>query len=83
MNIPEDFLGVASQAMAQLKRHNRSNVLYNLAKSMGTLQLDSDNLYFPMTRMPMGLVEYISDNQIFFVSDEIRRVDEYVMLGRM
>lgn len=81
VNIPEDFLGVASQAMAQLKRHNRSNVLYNLAKSMGTLQPDSDNPYFPMTRMPMGLVEYISD---FFVSDEIRQVDEYVMfIGHM
>ena len=50
VNIPEDFLVVASQAMAQLKCHNCSNVLYNIAKSMGTLQPESDNQYPPMTR---------------------------------
>ena len=76
-NIPSDFLEVASQAMAQLKQHKRSNVLYKLAKSMGTLRPDSDDSCFPMKRMPMGLVEYISD---FFVSDEIRQV-EYVVRG--
>lgn len=72
VNIPSDFLEVASQAMAQLKRHQRSNVLYKLAKSMGTLRLDSDDSRFPMTRMPMGLVEYISD---FFASDNMHQVN--------
>ena len=71
IRIPSDFLELSSQAMAQLKSHKRSNVLYKLAKSMGTLRPGVDDSCFPMDRMPMGLVEYIAD---FFVSDEVRKV---------
>ena len=76
ITVPSDFLGVSARAMAQLKRHKRSNVLYKLAKCMGTLRKDSDDPCFPMRRMPMGMVEYIAD---FFVSDEMRKVGKYTV----
>ena len=71
VTVPNDFLSLAAKAMVQLKHNNCSNVLYKLAKCMGTLRRDSDDSKFPMNRMPMGLVEYIAD---FFMSDELRQV---------
>ena len=71
VTVPSDFLELSARAMAQLKLHNRSNVLYKLAKSMGTLRRDRSDSCFPMKRMPMGMIEYIAD---FFVSDEMQQV---------
>ena len=34
--VPEDFVAVAARAMLQLKISGRSNILYNLAKAIGT-----------------------------------------------
>jgi len=48
--------------------YKRSNVLYNLAKGVGTLRGDSSDSRFPM---PMGLVEYAAN---FFVSDNLQKV---------
>lgn len=76
ISVPSDFLEVSARAMAQLKRYKRSNVLYKLAKCMGTLRQDSDDSCFPMRQMPMGMVEYIAD---FFVSDEMHKVGKYTV----
>ncbi len=54
----EDFLELSASAMSKLKAGNRSNVLYNLAKGVGTNRMDESESRFPVTRMPMGLVEY-------------------------
>ena len=34
------------------------NVLYNLAKGMGTLRDDKEDSRFPIKHMPISLVEY-------------------------
>ena len=57
--------------MAQLKHNERSNVLYNLAKGLGTPRLDGSDSRFPAKRMPMGLVEYATN---FFVADKMQQV---------
>ncbi len=71
LTIPEDFLSLAAKAMAQLKRSERSNVLYNLAKGIGTPRDDGSDSRLPTRRMPMGLVEHIVN---FFVAEAMRKV---------
>ena len=71
ITIPEDFLTLSAKAMAQLKHNERSNVLYNLAKGLGTPRLDGSDSRFPAKRMPMGLVEYATN---FFVADKMQQV---------
>ena len=48
----------AANAMVQLSEGGWTNMLYNLAKGMGTMKPDAKVSRFPVTRMPMGLVEY-------------------------
>ncbi len=57
--------------MSKLKAGNRSNVLYNLAKGVGTNRMDESESIFPVTRMPMGLVEYTTN---FFVAYDLNVV---------
>ena len=71
LHVPEDFLVHATNAMVQLKQNGRSNVLYNLAKGIGTLREDGSDSRFPSKRMSMGLVEYAAD---FFVADNLQKV---------
>jgi len=61
LHVPEDFLIHAVNAMLQLKHNRWWNVLYNLAKGIGTLKEDGSESRFPSKRMPMGLVEYATD----------------------
>ena len=69
--VPKDFLCLAASAMGQLSIGGRTNVLYNLAKGMGTLRPDSKESRFPINRMPMGLVEYAAQ---FFAFDNLQQV---------
>ena len=69
--VPKDFVAVAARAMLQLKINGRSNILYNLAKAIGTIREDGSDSRFPTKRMPMGLVEYIAS---FFVTDNLQLV---------
>ncbi|XP_065900800.1 uncharacterized protein [Dysidea avara] len=69
--VPEDFLIHAKNAMLQLRRHGRSNVLYNLAKGIGTMREDNSDSKFPTKCMPMGLVEYAAN---FFSCDNLQQV---------
>ena len=59
ITVPEDFLILAAKAMSQLKKNKRSNIIYNLAKGLGTPRLHGNDSMFPTKRMPMGLVEYV------------------------
>jgi len=45
--------------------------LYNLAKGIGTIRLDSTNTCCPVNQMPMGLVEYIA---LFLAADNLQQV---------
>ena len=69
--VPVDFLTLAASAMLRLSRCGRSNVLYSLAKGIGTMRDDESDSYFPVQRMPMGLVEYVAN---FFVSENVKKV---------
>ena len=71
LSVPDDFIILAARAMLQLKNSGRSNVLYNLAKAIGTPREDGSDSRFPTKRMPMGLVEYISS---FFVAENLQSV---------
>ena len=55
------FLEVSASAMVKLKAGNKSNVVYNLAKGVGTNRLDEFESRFPVARVPMGLVEYTTN----------------------
>ena len=71
VQIPKDFLVFASSAMLRLAMQNRSNILYNLAKGIGTMRKDGSDSRFPTQRMPIGLVEYTAS---FFVADDLNQV---------
>jgi len=71
ITVPEDFLIHTKNAMLQLRSSGRSNVLYNLAKGLGTMREDSSDSRFPTKCMPMGLVEYAAS---FFICDNLQRV---------
>lgn len=52
-NIPGDFLLLTVEALKHLRASGRSNVIYMLAKGLGTMKPDQ---LFPAKRMPMGLI---------------------------
>jgi len=56
VSVPGDFLSHASKAMVTLNRSGHTNVIYNLARGIGSQRIDR----FPTDRMPMGLIEYIA-----------------------
>ena len=71
LTVPKDFLCNAANAMLRLSDGGRTNVLYHLAKGIGTLRADKKDSRFPVKRMPMGLVEYIAQ---FFAVDNLQQV---------
>ena len=71
IDVPEDFISYASNAMSQLRHSRRTNVLYNLAKGIGTLREDNSDSRLPTKRMPMGLIEYTAS---FFANDDLHKV---------
>lgn len=73
--LPDDYLLHSASAMVQLSNSNRSNVVYNLVKGIGSLRTDGSDSCFPCKRMPMGLLEYMAD---FFSSDSVQQVCMHV-----
>lgn len=73
VSVPNDFLVYSGAAMVHLATNRRSNVLYNLAKGLGTLRKDGKDTLFPIRRMPMGLVEYAAN---FYVAENVNQVME-------
>ena len=60
VSVPDDFLKLSAQAFYHLKAQQRSNVLHNLAKGLGTVREDGSDCLFPIKRMPMGLLEHMA-----------------------
>ena len=58
LSVPNDFLIYSGAAMVHLATNSRSNLLYSLAKGLGTLRKDG---LFPIKRMPIGLVKYAAN----------------------
>jgi len=75
--VPNDILSNAANAMVRLTDAGQTNVLYSLAKGIGTLRLDESDSCFPIKRMPMGLVEYIVQ---FFAVDNLQQVNYLVFI---
>ena len=71
IEVPVDFLVLSAYGMRHLLTNGQSNVLYNLAKGFGVMRNDETDTRFPTKRMPMGLVEHVSN---FFVADNINQV---------
>lgn len=69
--VPIDFLELSISAMKRLKQNQRSNVVYNFVKGVGTERPDKTDSKFPVLRMPMGLVEYVTN---FFVAEDSNQV---------
>ena len=57
-DIPLDFLTLSVAGMKNLQVAGRSNVIYLLAKAVGTRRADDADTLLPVRRMPMGLIEY-------------------------
>lgn len=70
-SFPSDFLYLAVQAMDHLKASGRSNVLYSLAKALGTMRPDGSDSLMPAKVMPMGLIEYTVN---FFIATSVQKV---------
>jgi len=70
VSVPDDFLSHAANAMVNLSNSRRTNVLYNLAKGIGSLRVDGTPR-FPTDHMPMGLIEYMAS---FYACDDINQV---------
>jgi len=71
-----NFIEFAVNGMEHLQACGRSNVIYSLAKSLGTKRLDGSDSLLPAKRMPMGLIEYCvnffnasSRQQVFHAAD--------------
>jgi len=46
--------------MINLQNGGHSNVVYNLAKRVGTQREDKSDTQFPIKQIPMCLIEYIT-----------------------
>lgn len=69
MSVPEDFLALVADGMEQLKNAERSNMLYSLAKGLGTSRLDGSDSLFPCRQVVAGLVEHC----VYFFSQQPTR----------
>ena len=56
--VPKDFLQLSVSGMCHLAECGRSNVIYSLVKSIGTMRPDQSDSFLPAKRMPMGLIEH-------------------------
>ncbi len=77
VEIPPDYLTLSIAAMERLQKCGRGNVLYGLAKGVGTMREDGSDSVIPTTRMPMGLLEHTVN---FFTTREIKTESHTVNL---
>ena len=69
--VPHDFLELVVQGMRHLQEAGRSNVIYSLAKAVGTMRPDDSDSLLPTKNMPMGLIEYAVN---FFTASSVQKV---------
>ena len=74
---PSDFLELVVRGMTHLQQCGRSNVIYMLAKALGTMRPDQSDSLLPAKRMPMGLIEYVV---LYFTASSTRQVCNHVCL---
>ena len=69
--VPSDFLKLTRDAVYNLKKQGRSNLVYQLARCLGTNRDDGTDTLLPVKRMPTGLIEYIVG---FFNAENLQQV---------
>ena len=55
-SLPHDFLKLSMLAMERLKKASHKNVIYLLAKALGTTHHNGSYSLLPLSRMPLGLL---------------------------
>ena len=70
-NVPADFLGLTASGMQNLSDAGQSNIIYSLARGLGTRRRDDSDSLLPVKRMPMGLIEYAI---AFFTASSVQKV---------
>ncbi len=76
LDAPDDFVELALKGMQKLISDGKSNVIYGLCKGFGCSRPEKENeSYFPTSRMPMGLLEYMVN---FFITKHGNKVCYYV-----
>ena len=71
VQITSDYLYLSICATMHLNQSGRSNLLYGLAKAMGTMRSDGSDSRLPAKRMPTGLIAHIV---AFFNADSYHKV---------
>ena len=71
---PHDLLKLLVLGMERLKNAGRKNVIYLLAKALGTPRPDGSDSLLPVSRMPMGLLEHMVN---FFTASSVQQVGFY------
>ena len=69
--VPSDFLELVARGMQHLHEKGRTNVIYSIAKAVGTMRSDGSDSLLPTARMPMGLIEYAVN---FYTVSSVQKV---------
>ena len=75
LGMPDDFLELVASGVQHLHQEKRTNVIYSLAKAVGTMRVDGSDSLLPAKRMPMGLIEYAVS---FFTVSSVQKVYTYM-----
>ena len=58
ISVPPDFIALSIKGMLNLQSSKRSNILYSLAKGLGTQRPNDTDSLFPTKSVVTGLIEY-------------------------
>lgn len=59
VDVPPGFVSLSLRGMKHLENTGRINVIHELVKGLGTMRPDKSDSYFPTTRMPIGMLQYM------------------------
>ena len=69
--VPSDFIDLCCKGISVLHQNGKDNILYYLAKGLGTPRADKTGPRLPLNKMPFGLVSY---NIRYFALDSVNNV---------
>ena len=69
--VPSDFVDLCCKGIHVLNKNGKDNILYYLAKGLGTPRADESGPSLPIDRMPFGLLSY---NIRYFALDAVNKV---------
>ena len=69
--VPSDFIALCSKGISVLHQNEKDNIIYYLAKGLGTPREDGTGPRLPIDRMPFGLLSY---NIRYFALDKVNNI---------